>query len=425
MEQTQPASQMADALGITSTTLTNTPLDEGYLDSLFGASPDDVEQISNPGKPDQPDGQPEAAPDKTQQQPPLQPGSFVVDEPDFIAGLNQGETKPLTTSNKPTEKPQQPEDSSGQAPTSPGETENPTTDNSPVLKDHLAHFVTDLFTVGILTTDQGEKPEDIQITTPESLIDRLTHEKKKGAVQILENILSQFGPEYRQAFNAIYIDGVHPREYFSQVENVESLEGLDLSRPENQKYVLARYYKTLGWDTAKINAKIEKLENYQDLEEEARDIHTTLLAQEKQVLNDTQERKKEELARKAQQDQEYQTGVHRILKEKLKAGEIDGIPLDEKTATELSTYMLAKKWQLADQQISDFEKEVLDLTRPEHRETQIKVALFMHLLKTDPTLSRLQRKAITAQTNTMFSFLQRQQSTAKKQGKKVSHFFDD
>jgi hypothetical protein len=434
MEKQHPT-EMADALGITSTTVTSTTLDEAYLDSLFSADPDQVTEINEPtATAPQPTAAagPKTAPKQQQGQPTTtkpeeRPTSFIVDDPDFIGELAAGsedaeKTVVATTHDK---KRASENTATQQIDTTPGEGETTKPQEDSTSNDHLTDFTRDLFQIGVLTADDGEDPNDVTITAPEALIERLNHEKKKGAVQILENILSQFGPEYREAFNAIYIDGVHPRDYFTQAENVEALAELDLSKVENQKYTLTRYYRSLGWDQAKINAKIEKLENYQDLEEEARDMHGTLLAKEQQTLTDTKERKKEELARRAATEQEYQSTVQRILKEKMKNREMDGIPLDEKTTRELAGYLLQKKWQLGDQQISDFEKDVLDLARPEHRELQIKIALLMHILKSDPTLSRLGRKAITTQTNNMFSFLQREQSTAKKQDKKVTNFFDD
>jgi hypothetical protein len=200
---------------------------------------------------------------------------------------------------------------------------------------------------------------------------------------------------------------------------------MDLSIVDNQKQVVRLHLRSLGLDEAKISAKIEKLENYQDLEEEARDLHVTLVAKEKQTLDLKQQERKQELARKAAMEQEHQQAVSKIITDKMKVKDYDGIPFDEKTARSVAEYMLEKKWQLADSQISDFEKEVLDLSRPENRERQVKIALIMHLLKSDPTLSRLQRKAVTKEADKIFSFLQREDSTAKKQGKKASNFFDD
>ena len=407
----------ANTFGITSSAL----LDTSYLDSLFNADPEQVTQIQDdPSGPEDPAPAGTATQQKKADDKPAAPVSKTIDDPGFLDQLNDEEA------DKAEETPQNKQ--AGDTSTSPQTTSLPETEQQPSgntshLSTNITAFGKELYDIGFLTADPEKEPEPIK--TPEQLIARFNQEKQKGAVQILENILSNFGPDYHQAFDAIYLDGVHPRDYFGQADQIASLQELDLSNIENQRHVLRTHYRSLGWDAAKISAKIEKLENYQDIEEEARDVHAVLVAKEKQKLEQQQQERKQELARKAAHDQQQQQSVLKIISEKVKSREFDGIPLDDKTAKSLTSYILEKKWQLGENQLSDFEKEVLDLSRPENRDTQVKIALLMYLLKTDPLLDTLQKKAITKQSDKIFSFLQREDAAEKKQGRKRSNFFDD
>jgi hypothetical protein len=413
MESTQTP---PNTFGITSSTL----LDTSYLDSLFSNDPDEVTQITEES--------PQSAPAQTDKQSPAKnptenpappPVVTTIEDPNFLDKLDDLDNEEVQPTAKPTPPP-----AAAPQPTSPLQekgNEQPTATN--YLTANISAFGKELYDIGILTDEEQQEPE--LITSPEQLVEKLKQEKQRGAVQILENILSNFGPEYRQAFDAIYLEGVRPSDYFGQVEQIAALQDLDLSNIENQRQVLRTHYQSLGWDAAKISAKIEKLENYQDIEEEARDVHAVLIAREKQGLEQKTVERKQELARKASLEQQQQQAISRIIAEKTKAKDFDGIPFDDKTARLLSGYMLEKKWQLGENQISDFEKEILDLARPENRDLQVKIALLMHLLKTDPTLGRLQKKAVTKETEKIFSFLQREESTDKKLNRKKNNFIDD
>lgn len=413
MESTQAPT---NTFGITSSTL----LDTSYLDSLFSNDPDEVTQITEE-QPESPKPTPEKpATAKTKPENPAPaPVVTTIEDPNFLAELEDiDEDDPASPATpSPTAATTEPSTS----PLQEKGKDQPTSTN--YLTANISAFGKELYDIGILTEEEEQEPAPI--TSPDQLVEKLKQEKQRGAVQIVENILSNFGPEYRQAFDAIYLEGVHPREYFGQVEQITALQDLDLSNVDNQRQVLRTHYRSLGWDTAKIAAKIEKLENYQDIEEEARDVHAVLLAREKQGLEQKQIERKQELARKASVEQQQQQAVGRIIAEKSKSKEFDGIPFDEKTGRSLSGYMLEKKWQLGENQISDFEKEILDLSRPENRDQQVKIALIMHILKTDPTLSRLQKKAVTKEADKIFSFLQREESTDKKLNRKRSNFIDD
>src|SRR5690348_11728624 len=67
----------------------------------------------------------------------------------------------------------------------------------------------DLFKLGVFSKDEDESEDGI--TTAEQFLDRFTYEKKKGANEIVSNFIGQFGEDYQEAFEAIYVKGVDPK----------------------------------------------------------------------------------------------------------------------------------------------------------------------------------------------------------------------
>ena len=65
----------------------------------------------------------------------------------------------------------------------------------------FAALSNDLFKLGVFTKDEDE--EDIAISTPEEFLERFENEKKKGAIDVVNNFIGQFGEDYQNAFQAI------------------------------------------------------------------------------------------------------------------------------------------------------------------------------------------------------------------------------
>lgn len=412
--------ESGDAFGIISTSVANAQLGEDYLENLnlIDGDPEDVTPIKKK-LPQPQQKKPQAKQTQEEDEDELE----IVENPQFSDDEAEDLFGNIDKKKKKVEPPKQEEEDEEEAKPEeeePGQIEE--TDGN-----LIPTFSKELFESGVLTKDEDEEEGIPDIKTPEDLFHRFNHEKRKGAVQILENILGNFGEEYREAFNAIYLNGVNPREYFTHLNRIENLATLDLSIVDNQKTVMRHHYKSeLGWDDNKIATKLERLENIGELEEEAKDIHQSLVNKEASALETKKESERQRLVQEQQLEQDFQNSVHRILTDKLKSKEFDGIPVDQKLASATAGYLTEKRWQLpSGKKLSDFEKDVLDMDRPENREIKVKYAMLLQVLKTDPTLSRIQKKAVATETNKMFSSLQRSVSSAKKQGKVRSNFFDD
>lgn len=270
----------------------------------------------------------------------------------------------------------------------------------------------DLFKLGVFTSDEDE--EEVVINTAEEFLERFNAEKKKGAIEVVNNFIGQFGEDYQQAFDAIFVKGVNPREYFGTYNNIVNLAELDLSVEDNQIAIIKRALDEQGFDPEDITTEIERLKNYGDLETVAAKHHKVLVKKDTIRLKQLEENSQRELQQRAAVRNQYIQNVQAVLQDKLKAKEFDGIPLNPKLATELQDYLLVDKWKTASgETLTDFDKTILELKRPENHATKVKIALLLKILEKDPTLSTIQKSGVTKRTDQLFGEVARQVTKSK------------
>lgn len=267
----------------------------------------------------------------------------------------------------------------------------------------------ELFKLNVFTQD--DEDEDTDISTPEAFLERFQNEKKKGAAEIVNNFIGQFGEDYQQAFQAIFVKGVDPKEYFGAYNNIQSFSEMDLSQENNQVSVIRQALQDQGFDAEDIETEVERLKNYGDLETVAAKHHKVLVKKEAVKLQKMEEEKEKQLQQQAAVKQQYVQNVQTILQDKIKSKEFDGIPLNPKLANELQDYLLTDKWKLpSGELLTDFDRTILDLKRPENHAMKVKVALLLKVLEKDPTLSTIQKTGITKKSNELFGEVARQAS---------------
>jgi hypothetical protein len=271
----------------------------------------------------------------------------------------------------------------------------------------------DLFKLGVFTHDDDE--EDTIIETPEQFLEKFNAEKKKGAIEIVDNFIGQFGEDYQKAFDAIFVKGVDPKDYFGVYNNVVSFAELDLSSEDNQVRVIKQALTDQGFDTEDVTTEIERLRNYGDLETVASKHHKVLVKKEAAKLQQIEQQAEQQLQQKAMIRNQYIQNVQSVLQDKLKAKEFDGIPLNPKLASELQDFLLVDKYKTpSGETLTDFDKTILELKRPENHATKVKVGLLLKILEKDPTLSTIQRTGVTKKSTQLFEEVARQ--TSKKPG---------
>jgi hypothetical protein len=273
----------------------------------------------------------------------------------------------------------------------------------------------DLFKLGVFSKDEDE--EDIDISTPEQFLERFQEEKKKGAIEVVNNFIGQFGEDYQQAFEAIFVKGVNPKEYFGAYNNVVSFSDMDLSQENNQVSVIKQALADQGFEPEDIDTEVERLKNYGDLESVATKHHKVLVKKEAQKLAQMEQKAEQELQQKQAIKNQYINNVQQVLQDKLKSKEFDGIPINPKLANELQDFLLVDKYKTASgETLTDFDKTILELKRPENHATKVKVALLLKILEKDPTLSTIQKTGVTKKSNELFGEVARQVTKTKSSG---------
>jgi hypothetical protein len=270
-------------------------------------------------------------------------------------------------------------------------------------------LATDLLKLGVFTNE--EDGEEEPITSPEQFLERFQEEKKKGAIEVVNNFIGQFGEDYQQAFDAIFVKGVDPKDYFGTYNAIQSFTDLDLSDEGNQIAVIKQTLSDQDYDPEDITTEIERLKNYGDLESVAAKHHKVLIKKEAAKLQQLEEVRSKQLQQQAAFKQQYVQNVNSVLQDKLKAKEFDGIPLNSKLATELQDFLITDRYKTGSgEMLTEFDKTILELKRPENHEMKVKVGLLLKILEKDPTLSTIQKSGITKKSNELFGEVARQAS---------------
>ena len=357
------------------------------------SSPEDVTEIKN-----------EPAPKKTQEKKTEEPTATSEEKDtsasiqDFLLGggaddEDDEEEEVITTKTKtPTAKPEPTDD-----------------DDEDVEVSRFGALSNDLFKLGVFNKDEDE--EDVEISSPEEFLERFNLEKKKGAIDIVQNFIGQFGEDYQQAFDAIFVKGVDPKEYFGTYNQIQTFADLDLSQESNQVAVLKQALTDQGFEPDDVETEVERLKNYGDLESVAAKHHKVLVKKEAAKLAQMEQQKEVELQKQQAYRQQYVSNVQSVLQDKVKAKEFDGIPINPKLANELQDFLLVDRYQTpSGEKLTEFDRQILELKRPENHAQKVKLGLLLKILETDPTLSTIQKRGISKKSDDLFSEVARQTS---------------
>lgn len=278
-------------------------------------------------------------------------------------------------------------------------------EDSSAEKNQFEILSKELYKLGVFT--KGEDEEDApEVKTAEEFLERFNFEKKKGAIETIESFIGQFGEDYKNAFEAIYVKGVDPKEYFSTYNKIQNFAELDLASEENQLLVIRQALQDQGFEEDDVKSELERLKNYGDLEAVAQKHHKVLIKKEAAKLQQLEQENQVRLQEQRAQKQKYAANVTAVLQEKIKAKEFDGIPLSPKIAGELQDFLLVEKWKTpSGETLTDFDRTILDLKRPENHAMKVKVALILKTLEKDPTLSTIQKAGITKKSDQLFGDL--------------------
>lgn len=277
----------------------------------------------------------------------------------------------------------------------------------------------DLFKLGVFSKEEDE--EEATIETPEAFLEKFQAEKKKGAIEIVDNFIGQFGEDYQKAFDAIYVKGVKPEDYFGAFNQIKSFSDMDLTQENNQVAVIKQALTDQGFEPEDVTTEVERLKNYGDLESVATKHHKVLIKKEGQKLQQMEQEREAQLQQQQAIKQQYYQNVNNVLQEKIKAKEFDGIPINTKLAGELQDFLVTDKYKTnSGETLTDFDRTILELKRPENHATKVKLALIMKIMEKDPTLSTIQKTGITKKSNELFGEVARQAQKSSVKSKPVT-----
>lgn len=278
----------------------------------------------------------------------------------------------------------------------------------------------ELVSLGVFTPDEDEEgqPIDPVIDSPEDFAERFQVESRKQAAEVIDRFLERFGPEYKDMFQNVFVNGVPPKDYLGRFAKIEGIKELDIKDEGNQERVVRQLLKEEGRSSEYIEKRITQLKNYSDLADEATEAQRILIEKEEKGIKAAADSKQQELLTKQKIRNEYLQGVNRILQDKLKSKEFDGIPVSKDFADQTFAYVTEERYQTPDKQLlTEFDKDILDLNHPQNHPLKVKVAMLLQLLKTDPQLTKLAKKAVSKETNSLFQGLKK---TANKTGQTKS-----
>lgn len=263
----------------------------------------------------------------------------------------------------------------------------------------------ELYRAGVFVPDIDENGEEIEhvADNPEAFKKLFDYQKRAGMMAMLENHLSRFGQDRLELFEAIFNKGVDPKQYIPVYNNIADFENLSLETEAAQEMVVREAYKRNGLPEDRISSKIQRLKDISELQSEAEDMKTLIVEQDKRNLKKQEDDKQAQLENEKRIDQEYKSSLVKILTEKIKQKDFDGIPVNERTAQKAFEYLYSKKWKSQDgKKLTDFEKLISDLDRPENYNLKVKIGL---LALQNFDLSSVQKKAVSKESSELFQTL--------------------
>lgn len=313
--------------------------------------------------------------------------------------------------------------------------QEPVTTNDDEFND-IEAFATDLFEKGILTRDSEE--EELP-STMEELMDKMSGEGEKIAIQRIESFASKHGDEYRDFFDAVFVDGVHPDEYFAKHKELTDFSSLDMTLEDNQVKVVETALRKQGLEPDQISKKIRSLKLNAELENDALMYQGALVKSQEKELITQREQSKLKLEQKAAAENYYKTTIQNLASEKLKGKDFDGVPITKEVASGAYKMLTEKRWKDPNTGyiFTDFDYAMRELDNPKNLATKFKLAaIWAHMYGSEGfkpgqdikfDVAPVAKKAVSEENKDTYNFLKRKkvgQVQNKRETQEVDFFKD-
>jgi hypothetical protein len=275
--------------------------------------------------------------------------------------------------------------------------------------------------------DLGEEVDPDQIEWTEStFLELMSATVENKAWKQLEDIaIDAHGQEGIDLVKDLFINKVPVQQYLAKYNEQIALENLDLTNSQTQEAVFREYLSRTGLDQEEIDEQLEYAIKTNKLENFSEKYYVKLLDRsraEREALAEQSAKKQQELQERENLRQESYV---KTLESAIKAGEINGYPINQNEASELFDYVTSRNYQLPNgQKISEFEFTLAKM-RQEDPQKFLAVA---RLVQADLDLTPIKKKGVSEETNTIFKELQNKSKRGvkgepKKETQLFSNFF--
>lgn len=266
----------------------------------------------------------------------------------------------------------------------------------------------ELVNMGIFAPEDDE--DELTFDNGQEFAERWKYEFQKASRTDLNNYLQSKGREAVEWFDAVYNKGVSPKEYMQQWDSVEGLSNLNMEDEYNQERVVKELLKQQGFEPEDITAQITKLKNIGELEDYSQRYHKVLVKREASKLEDLKKQSLENETRKKAERENYRVTLTQLLNTKMKTKEFDGIPVNQAVASEVFDSLYNYKYTRPEGGYqTQFDKDIENLNN--NPEMKLKVGLLLNILKKDPSMSALKKKAVSKENNELFKDLAHKKKT--------------
>lgn len=276
-----------------------------------------------------------------------------------------------------------------------------------------------LYTLGIFSPQLNENGEnEISVAHSDEEFKQLWEQQKADALnESLTNYITlHHGEEGLRVFEAIFQNGVNPKEFYKGYNELADLNGLDLENNESdQEAVIREYYKDkLPKD--KLDAKIKRLKDLAELQTESELLLPELISAKEKNLSDKENAEKERILSEKRTEDVQKSSLNKLLSEKITAKEVDGFPLSPEIAKKMYSFITEKNFinQNTGEKLTGLDVALLKINKdPSKLLTKLKLAL---LAENDFDFSKIEKRAKSKDTAILFKELQNKKQITQKEG---------
>lgn len=234
-----------------------------------------------------------------------------------------------------------------------------------------------------------------------------------------ELAMETYGEAGVKLIEDIFINKVPVPEYLQMFSNEQTVENVDITNENNQERIFRLYLAKTGMDEDEIEDQLAYARDNDRLESYAQKYQVKLVEKmqaDRQKLAQESEARLQDIQKR---EEERQESYAKVLEDSIKAGEIEGYPINNKDAEELFSFVLSKPHVLPNgQRISDFEYRLATMRQEDPK----KFLAVARLVQKDLDLSPVKKKAVSEETNSIFKGLKTKTKTSTKSNKQEDLF---